>query len=164
MKNLLWLKQCVHKHPRACRKSNLCTSVLLSLAVRSWWTSEFSGSSAGCDISSPSFLIIDKYLHRRNRISEYQQKCLLNKYLAPDGFWLSSQHECKKHSNMYELTYLPTLKFSIPRSSSQRKRNAYSETISGCRKRFAYHLGKKGNNLTGLLELTKKIWASAKLS
>lgn len=44
-----------------------------------------------------------------------------------------------KHMHMY----LPMLKFSIPRSSSQRNMNAYSETISGCKKRFAYHLNEK---------------------
>jgi hypothetical protein len=43
---------------------NLCTFDLALRTVSGWCISDLSGSSAGCDISSPSSLTIDKYLTR----------------------------------------------------------------------------------------------------
>jgi len=44
---------------------NLCTFDPALWTVSGWCISDLPGSSAGCDISSPSSLTIDKYLTRK---------------------------------------------------------------------------------------------------
>lgn len=65
-----------------------------------WWTSDLSGSIAGCDIWSPSSLIIDRYLHHVWS-NDYQLQILI----------IDCCHHSNKSKYLSDICFVPQVLF-----------------------------------------------------